>query len=534
MFARRPPAYGSRGVVAAGHPLASLAGIRMLAAGGNAVDATIAASAALTVAEPFWSGPAGAGIALMTSPGRRPRVLDFLPVAPAAATHERVPFADRDTGALACAVPGLVAGWCRLHQEHGSLPLATLFDPAIEVANRGFVFTEYERTMYEVWGNRVVPECGRDYKLQDGTCPPLGELIVQRDLGETLRRIGQEGAGCFYEGDIAKRIVRYLADRGGVMTEEDLRRYPSTVRWVDAVAIAYGDRTIYTSPPPTSAVQVFHTLLSVAGSGFGKGDVVDAEHVVPMAEASRLSRVIAAEKVGDPRFVPDLVASILGEDVERSRAQLADPASAPRTGSAAPGSPVEGGGTSVVSVMDSSGTAICMIQSLAWGFGNGLVVDGTGIALNNACLFTDPNPGRQNSLEPRKAPEWPIAPLMIYERDDLRAAFGSPGAYGITTTTPFVVSNYLDYGLSLQEAIGVPRYRWADDPGTPLPARKIVLESRLPASVVDDLRGRGYDVELAGDFSWRLGSMTGFEIDAESGWLLGVADPRRAGYAMGY
>src|SRR5262245_47654847 len=222
-FGLRPVALGRRGMVATANPLATLAGLRLLARGGNAVDAIVAAAAAIGVAEPYMSGLAGCGVLLLSRPGRPPQALNFLGRAPAAASPEKLSQTARDSGPLSVAVPGNLAGWARLLADHGTVSLADALEPAIELAETGFPLTVFDRQMFDEHYERLNPEGARVY-LQGGSRPPaVGTPIVQKDLGQSFRRIAREGIGAFYDGELGEALARDMREHGGLIRPEQRR-----------------------------------------------------------------------------------------------------------------------------------------------------------------------------------------------------------------------------------------------------------------------------------------------------------------------
>src|SRR5262249_36380784 len=224
-FGLRPVALGRQGMVATANPLATQAGVRMLARGGNAVDAIVAAAAAIGVVEPYMSGLAGCGVLVLPRPGHPPRALNCLGRAPSGATPGRLAGHNRTSGALSVAVPGNLAGWARVLADHGTLPLADVLQPAIELADGGFPMTLFDQQMFGEHVPHLGPEALRVY-CHGGRAPALGTRVSQPDLAGTFRRIAKDGIGVVYEGEIAERIVRDLHTGGSTMTAADLAAYP--------------------------------------------------------------------------------------------------------------------------------------------------------------------------------------------------------------------------------------------------------------------------------------------------------------------
>lgn len=539
-FGMRPVVYGQRGVVATANPLSTMAGVRMLAQGGNAVDAVVAAAAALGIVEPYMSGLAGCGTLMLTRPGHTPKALVFLGRAPAAATSERFAAGLPDTGYEGPAVPGNLAGWARVLAEHGTMPLARVLEPAIEYAERGVPFTLFDEMMFRESGGRLTQEGVTTY-FHGGAVPRPGTLLVQPDLAATLRRIAAEGPGYLYQGPLGQAIAGLMRDRGGLITERDLRDYPEGLHWADPIAVDYRGMTVYAPPPPTSAVQVLETLGILNGIELGGTEHLSPGHVGAVAEAARLARLDTDRYVGDPDTVEVPVARVLSADhLETLRRELR-----PWTDAAGRGAGVRAAGgaapdargvrsTTHLAAADASGLAVNVTQSLGHGFGCGVVVPGTGVCLNNAMHWFTNRPGHPNHVAPGRRHEWPIAPVHVFRNGRFWSTVGTPGSYGILVTTVQVLVNLIDFGLNLQDAIAAPRFRWIDDVADPLPAQGLRIESRMPEGTRTAFAQRGYAVDTLGPWSMKVGGVQGVQIDSDTGWLAGAADPRRNGYAVAW
>jgi gamma-glutamyltranspeptidase/glutathione hydrolase len=533
-FGLRPIALGRRGMVATANPLATQAGVRMLARGGNAVDAIVAAAAAIGVVEPYMSGAAGCGVLLLTLPGRTPRALDFLGRAPTAATPEQLAGSARDIGPLSVAVPGNLAGWARVLADHGTVSLAEALEPAIELAEGGFPFTVFDRQMLDENHGRLNPEGARNY-LHDGRPPAVGARVAQPNLAATFRKVARDGIGVFYEGEIGAAIARDMADLGGLITLQDLKAYPATLEWAEPLAATYRGARVFTTPPPSSGIQILETLNGMAGWELGTLEHLGPDHLAVIAEASRAARMDTDRFVGDPAFVPVPVARLLSEE---HTGELRTEMRARLGRSRGPGGPGAGSAgtasTTHLAACDASGMAVSITHSLGSGFGSGVVVRGTGLALNNALHWTSTTSGHPNLVQGGKKHEWPVAPLHLFKDGQFWATVGTPGSYGILVTTVQVVANLIDFGLNIQDAIAAPRFRWADETADPLPAETLRIESRVPEAARQALVERGYQLDVLGAWSMRVGGAQATLRDRETGWLMGGADPRRNGYAMGW
>jgi gamma-glutamyltranspeptidase/glutathione hydrolase len=532
-FGLRPVALGRRGMVASANPLATLAGVRMLARGGNAVDALVATAAAVGVVEPYMSGLAGCGIAVLTRPGHRPRVLNFLGRAPSGVTRERLQGQNHTSGPLAVAVPGNLAGWARLLADHGTLTLGDVLEPAIELAETGVPLTLFDQRMIEEHDHYLDAEAARTY-LQAGQPPAVGTLLRQPDLGASFRRIARDGIQAVYGGPLGDSLVGAL---GGTMTRGDLEAYPGRLRWEDPLVTTYREVEVFVPAPPSSAIQVLETLNGMAGWDLGALEHLGPDHLAIIAEAARAARLDTDRHVGDPDLVPVPVERLLGAArTDALRAEMRARLGAARRPVALAGGAADGPGASTthLAAADASGLAVNVTQSLGNGFGSGIVVPGTGICLNNALHWTSTDPDHPNAVAPGKRHEWPVAPAQLFREGELWATVGTPGSYGILVTTVQVIANLVDFGLNVQDAIGAPRFRWLDEAIDPLPADTLRIESRVPESTRRALAARGYGLEPLGPWSMRVGGAQAIVRDRASGWLMGGADPRRNGYAMGW
>jgi gamma-glutamyltranspeptidase/glutathione hydrolase len=537
-FGLRPLALGRRGMVATANPLATQAGLRMLARGGNAVDAIVASAAAIGVVEPYMSGMAGCGVLMLTRHGQTPRALVFLGRAPEGATPETLSQSARDAGPRSVAVPGNLAGWARVLADHGTVSLAEALEPAIELAEGGFPMTVFDRQMFDEHHARLTPEGARVY-LHGGRPPEPGAHVVQPDLGRSFRAIARDGIGAFYEGELAAAIAREMAGSGGLVTARDLAAYPATLQWSEPLTTTYRGVQVFAPPPPSSAIQILQTLAAMAGWDVPATAHLGPDHLAVIAEAARAARMDTERYVGDPAVVPVPVERLLGagriaELRGEMRARLDRQPKSPGVARALAGGAGPGASTTHLAACDASGLAASITHSLGTGFGSGVVVKGTGIALNNALHWTSSTPGHPNVVQPGKRHEWPVAPVHLFRDGAFWATVGTPGSYGILVTTVQVLSHLIDFGLNVQDAIGAPRFRWADEAIDPLPAEVLRVESRVPEATRQALTERGYALDLLGAWSMRVGGVQAVLRDPQTGWLAGGADPRRNGYAMGW
>ncbi|MEW6753527.1 MAG: gamma-glutamyltransferase [Candidatus Latescibacterota bacterium] len=530
---------GRRGMVAAGHPLACLAGMRLLLQGGNAVDAAVATAAALNVVEPYMSGIAGVGYLHLCLAGTAEHlILDYIGLTPAAAdiglydTEEA-----RDRGPLSPLVPGACAGWLEALRRWGTVDAATAFAPAIEYALGGFPLTVRNSEFFAASAPDLQRfPAARSTYLPRGAPPHPGDILVQADLARTLRQVAEGGEEFFYRGEFAGRLVRHLQETGGLMTDEDLAGFRTRV--LEPVEVDYRGYRVLAPPPPCQAVQFLETLnilegFDVAGMGH---NTVQTLHV--FLEATKLAM---ADRAAYAALPDPPTAGLLSREYAAQRRALIGERSRPTPGErfaravdaqeVGPGHPPawrRDECTTHFDVVDQAGNAVAVTQSLGSGFGAGMVVPGTGVALNNFMRWFDLEPSSPNAVGPRKRIEMCLSPAMVRDGRGLRLLLGTPGSHGILQTTPQMLMNVVDHGMNIQAAIEAPRAK------TGRPGHGVDVETRIPAAVLAGLEERGHQLFPAGDWSYTLGGGQGITVDPDSGAFMGGADPRRDGYALGW
>ena len=532
--AYRPVVMGVRGAVTSAHPLASLAGLRMLLDGGNAVDAAVAVGAALNVVEPFMSGAAGIGLMLVSRAGGRERhVLDFIGGAPAAADPSRVTETDLAGGPKSCATPGNLGGWLAAHERFGSMPRATVFAPAIAMAEEGVPLTwknvEFFDKARDTLGRSA--EAQRLY-LGDGG-PRPGRIVTYKELGATLRQVADGGAEPFYRGPIARAIARAVREAGGWLDEADLAAFAPV--WREPVAIPYRGAEIASMPPPFSAFQMLETLNVLEGwdvPRWGHNSVEYLHHLVEtikLASADRLAYAYGSD-VPIHGLLTKAYAASQRARVVRDRAAISEGERHSRerlAGQIGEGHPAsfEQEQTTHFACADASGTVVSVTQTLGVPFGSGFAVPDTGLVLNNILKWTDLAPDSPNRLAPGRRAGTMMSPTQVYRDGRFLLSIGTPGSYGILQTTTQMLVNVLDFGMNVQEAIEAPRVRVYRD-------RLLDAEARISGATLDGLRGRRHQVNVIDDWSWIVGGGQGLMRDPESGALMAGADPRRDGYAL--
>jgi gamma-glutamyltranspeptidase/glutathione hydrolase len=519
----------SRGVVASEHPLASQAGAMILARGGHAVDAAIAANAVMGVVAPMMNGVGGDLFAIVfdaetgrlhgiNASGWAPAglALDVLRSAGA----PRMP----QTGIHAVTVPGAVAGWTLLRNRFGRQSFAELLAAAIRVADEGFPVAEI--TAAEWAGSapmlRTEPAAAKTY-LPDGRPPRVGEVFRNPDLAWTYRQIAEQGPESFYHGEIARRIVSCSAERGGTMGAADLAAF--NAEWVEPLSTPYRGWTVWELPPNGQGIAALVMLNILEHFPLTQHGHNSAEALHAMIEAKKLAYADMVRHVADPRSAAVPVAGMLSKKYARDRARLVDPVRANAHVSAG-ALPAEGGDTVYLSVVDRAGNMVSLIQSNFASFGSCLVPDGTGFVLQNRGALFSADPAHPNALAPRKRPLHTIIPGFM-SRGDVRIAFGIMGGWNQAQAHAQFVSNVVDHGMNIQAALEAPRFTKLTFEGC-----DVIMENRVSEVARGGLTAKGHEIQVQGAFSSLVGGGQSVMRDFGAGVNYGASDPRKDGAAV--
>lgn len=535
-YAYRPVVMGRRGVVTSAHPLASMAGIQMLMAGGNAADAAVAVASALNVVEPFMSGIGGIGLMVISSARRKERfVLDFIGRAPKAADPTRVTAAELEGGPKSCATPGNLGGWLAALERFGTMPRQSVLAPAIRLAEEGVPLTWKNCEFFEKARHTLMRSAAaqRIY-LGDGGVRP-GRLLVQKELAATYRQVAEGGAEVFYRGPVGRAICQAVQEAGGWLSEEDLAAFAA--EWRAPLTIPFKEVEISTVPPPFSAFQYLETLNILEPydlSAWGHNSADYLHHLieaVKLASADRLAYAYAAE-VPIAGLVSKACAASQRARIDPRRAGVSegerfDPVRLP--GQILPGHPADfmTEHTTHFACADGEGNVVTVTQTLGVPFGSGFAVNGTGVVLNNILKWMDLHPESPNLLRPGRKAGTMMSPTQIFRDGQFLMSIGTPGSYGILQTTPQMILNVLAFGMNIQEAIEAPRIRIYRD-------RLVDAEGRIPREAREELARRGHQINVIDEWSWIVGGGQGITRDPDSGALHGGADPRRDGYALAF
>lgn len=551
--AHRPVVMGARGMVVAGQPLAAGAGIAVLQAGGNAIDAAIATAAALGVVEPNMSGLGGDGfIMIHRREGGTVEVVNATGAAPGAAT--RAAYADGIPlhGARSVSVPGLGDGWLAAHARHGSRPLPDLFAPAIALADEGFPVS-HKLAAYL----RDAPALGdfptsRAVFWRDGRPLRPGERLRQRDLARSLATIAQEGREALYTGALGQALAAFVREAGGLLTADDLAAHHT--RWQEPIQTDYRGYTVYEAPPNSSGHILLQELNLVEGFDLAGRDPCSAEVVHLLVEAKKLAFADREAYVADPEWFAIPLAGLLSKDYAASRrgaidlgraattvtagdAWRFDPAGVAPVGHAEVRPRESHEDTTCFAVVDRWGNAVCQLQSIQSSFGSCLVAGDTGILLNNRMTYWHLAEEHPDRLEPGKRVRHTMNPVLVFAGDELRLALGTPGADTQVQTNLQLIGHLLDYGMTPQEAVEAPRWRHRQIGGESTVPHGVddvlTLEERFPPAVREELARRGHRLEIIGPWD-ATGSAVVISRDPAIATLAGGADPRRDAYAIGW
>lgn len=511
--------------VAAAHEKAVEAGLRVMEEGGDACDAAVAVSLALSVAEPFYSGLGGGGVALIWRENeKRAGFVDFSNECPPGMEpgifecDESGRHKDdaHSRGHRSVLVPGLLRGLEAIHREFGRKDWDDLFEGAIRLADEGFHVGWFYRRQQEEPRFRefcaAYPELGRIHSAS-GEPLPEGTLLRQPDLAGTLREIAEKGTDAFYEGALAKAIVDAVNSGGGYLGASDLLNY--RVRWMAPLASRYRDLRFLTAPPPSSGLILIQILnfLEVLLPDWDAAD--ETARGLAFARAMRAAFRDRFSVYGDPYHYDMPTERLLSKE-------YATTAISGERSSVVHVHDLEPGSTTHFTVVDVKGNVVCQTQTLGMGWGSGVVPPGTGVILNNHTNWMDPRPGRGNSLGAGKRPMAGYAPTLVFEGEKLRLGVGSPGSYRIPTAVAQVILNLFYRKMNLQEAVEAPRMHLDIGP--------LHVEDAVDGSILDSARRSGLEVAPYAHPHHFFGGVHAVYV-GDDGRLTAYGDSRRAGKA---
>lgn len=518
------------GIVAAESPLAAQAGATILARGGSAVDAAVAANAVMGLVAPHSDGMGGDLFAIVyDAQTKKVYGLNASGWAPAGLTIEFL----RGKGASgqmpvvgihSVTVPGAVDGWDKLLTRFGRMKFADVLAPAIHYAEEGFPVTEWSagRWIGSAGALRSDPDAVRTL-LPNGQPLHFGEIFKNPDLAWSMRQIAKDGRKAFYEGEIAKKIVKKSHDLGGAMALADLAEFSS--EWVEPISTTYHGWTVYEIPPQGQGIAALSMLNLMENFPLKEWGHNQPKTLHAMIEAKKLAYADILRYVADQRFSKVPIEGILSKEYAKQRSGLIDMEKA--NCSVGPGEPpFPGGDTIYLTVVDRDGNMISLIQSNYFEFGSGIVAGGTGFILQNRGSLFSLDHNHPNSLQGRKRPLHTIIPAMM-ARGSVRIGFGIMGGWNQSQAHAQYVSNIVDHGMNLQEAMEAARFTKPSFAGCDL-----YIEGRISRGVYDDLTKRGHKITPLGYFSEAVGGGQAVMRDESKGVNFGASDPRKDGAAV--
>ena len=536
LFSTRSEVIASNGMVATSHPLASQVGIDILKNGGNAIDAAIAANAAIGLMEPTGNGIGGDLFAIiwiekekklygLNASGRSPSDLDldFFKTN----NYSSIPA----YGPLPVSVPGCVDGWFELNERFGSMKMSDILKPAIDYAENGFPVTELVSYYMELASNNFIkyPNFKETYFI-DGASPKKGELFKNIHLANTLRVISSEGRKGFYEGEIAKIISEFIQEQGGFLSYDDLKNHRS--EWVEPVSTNYRGYEVWELPPNgqgIAALQILNLLegFDIKSMGFGS-----AEYIHHFVEAKKIAFADRAKYYADPDFNKIPTQYLISKEYSNKRRAEINPNKAAKSVQALN---LENGDTIYLTTADSDGNMVSLIQSNYRGMGSGMVPPGLGFMLQDRGELFSLEEGHFNVYEPNKRPFHTIIPAFITKNNKPYVSFGLMGGAMQPQGHAQIVINLIDFGMNLQEAGDAPRIRHqsSEQPtgGFMKDGGQLAIEQGFDYKEIRELIKKGHNI------IYDLGSFGGYQaimIDYISKIYFGASESRKDGSAIGY
>jgi gamma-glutamyltranspeptidase / glutathione hydrolase len=514
------------GIVATSHVQASVAGAQVLARGGSAIDAAIAANATLGVTEPMMNGMGGDLFALywdaktgklygLNSSGWAPQTLT------AEYLRSKGLTAMPAAGINTVTVPGAVAGWGALHKKFGKMRWAELFKPAIFYAEHGYPVPELIQSFWEGEDQPLSqdPESAKVF-LPGGKTPAVGQVFQNPDVAKALRAVARDGADAFYKGEIAQAILKTEQELGGPMTAADLAEFQP--EWVEPISTTYRGWTIYELPPNGQGMAALEMLNIMEVTPASPDGPLSVAELHKKMEAMKLAYADVYRYDADPRFAKVPVEGLLSKEYARERATSIDPKKA--NCNAMAGKPA-GSDTTYLSVIDREGNIVSLIQSNYSAFGSGITVRGMGFVLQNRGALFSLDPKSPNVLVGRKRPFHTIIPAFM-EHGDQHIGFGIMGGPNQPVAHAQFVSNVVDYGMNVQAALENARFTVTPEGGCDL-----LIESRVSPEVRDRLTAMGHHLKVVGDYSTAMGRGQAVVDDVTTGVHYAGSDARADGSA---
>ena len=529
--AHRPVVMGTHWMISTDHPLASQAGAAVFEAGGNAIDAAVAANLVLAVVRPHMCGIGGDLFALIARNGQdKVDALNASGKAPAKMTLEHYQSLGLDkipeNGILTATVPGAVDGWDKLLKKHGTMGLDTLLAKAIDLAENGFPYYQELVEITEIRKSVLAQSpVAMAVHQPGGKTAKVGTRFIQKDLAGSLRLLAENGPEAFYKGPIGEKLVEFSHQADGCFEMEDLAAQMGAAQWVAPVSTGYRGFEIISQPPPSQGIALLLQAnmlenYDLTSMGFGSPELL---HL--MVEAKKLAFADRDAYVCDPDFHSVPIDQMLDKASAAENAKRIDPAKA-AAGYEPRRFTMGGDDTIFLCAADADGNAVSLIQSLYEAYGSCVMVPGCGMMLHNRGRGFSLDPSHPNKLEAGKRPYHTLHPAMILKDGKPYIVLGTPGADGQTQSIIQIATSLLDFGANVQEAVEAPRWRSNPD-------GSLIIEDRFPAESLAKLKAMGHKLDVPGPWAGIMGSAHAIFVDQANGVLQGGADPRRQAYSIG-
>jgi gamma-glutamyltranspeptidase/glutathione hydrolase len=529
----RSPVYAKNGLVASSQPLASEAGIRILRAGGNAADATVATAAVLNVTEPCSTGLGGDCFCLffdtktknvkgLNASGRAPAALSLEKLMELGISKKLPPYSVHTI-----TVPGAAAGWVDTIERFGTMSLKDVLDPAIQLAERGFPVAPLTAAAWQRGVKQLKQGPHAEEMLIDGRAPRAGEIMKIPTLAKSFRELAEHGKSGFYEGRVAEAIVDLIQSMGGVMNLDDLKNHYNT--FDEPITVNYRGIDVFEIPPNGQGITALIALNILEEYDFTSMQHSSVDHLHLMIEALRLAFADTRWYVADPAIVSVPIQELLSKEYAAQRRKLVNPKKVNL--GFKKGSPLTSSDTVYFSVVDGDGNACSFINSNYMGFGTGLIPKDCGFTLQNRGANFSLNPKHPNALAPMKRPYHTIIPAMATKDKELYASFGVMGGFNQPQGHVQVLLNMIDFGMNSQQALDAPRFtiRGGTSHG------EVALEDQIPKSTLKELQSMGHKViSISGSVRMMFGRGQIITRNPDTGVLCGGSSPRADGMAIGW
>jgi gamma-glutamyltranspeptidase/glutathione hydrolase len=522
----RSPVAGLRGVVATSQPLASNAGLDILKAGGNAIDAAVATAAVLTVVEPQSTSLGGDAFIMvyiaaekklvgLNASGRAPYAMTLDALNTKLDEHEM----DRIRGIYSVTVPGAVDGWFEVLEKYGTMSMAEVLAPAIYYAENGFPVSPIIADAWRSLERNEEPSTRATWLIDGERAPRAGEVFRNPDLANTFRILGAQGRDAFYKGELAETMVAYSNEHDGFFTMKDFADHTST--WVEPIYADYKNYRLYELPPNGQGIAALEMVKILGNVDLGAMGHNSAEYLHHLIEAKKLAYADIDKWNSDPEFNDLPVREIISTEYGRSQFERINPIQAMDR----PDSGLNGDGDTVLlEVMDKDHNAVSFIYSLYSGFGSGLVPPGTGFTLQNRGGLFSREPGHLNVVEPHKRPFHTIIPAMAFKDDEFFMTFGVMGGAVQPQQHVQVFLNVVEFGMNMQQAVEIPRINHGG-------GLNVTVEPGISEEVLTQLEAWGHVLRRR-DTRGGVGGAQGIMFNNLTGVMTGGSTPHKDGMAV--